>query len=215
MKYIYNKIIVGPYWKNILGRKKKLFQESGNSLDKFYNNINYLNSPHYSSINMGKQTQRNGFPINHNLRQRFEVKFVPVNDKNRSMILKKVSIRHLISKSPFSRDNPKYRLKKIVKNNKKKSFFTNYKPEIDKNLSFEKCKSIPDFNKCLSRKYLEKIERKKIIKSNQIYCPNYNSIKERIKMFVFYNKNKKKNDKYKEIKRNGFFNLSDNFKKKL
>lgn len=80
-------------------------------------------------------------------------------------------------------------------------------------LSFEKCKSIPDFNRCLSRRYLEKLNRKNFIESNEMYYPKYNSVKERVKMMVVYNKNKKKIDKFKGIKSNELFNLIENFEK--
>ena len=80
-------------------------------------------------------------------------------------------------------------------------------------LSIEKSKSIPDFNLCLTRKYLEKLERKKFIESNERYYPKYNSVKERVKMMVVYNKNKKKNGKFKGIKSNELFNLIENFEK--
>ena len=212
LEYIYNKLKIGPYWKKISGRKEKLFDESGNSLDKYYN-INNLNSTQYNYIDMEKQTQRDGIPINHNLRQRYEAKFSPINHKKENLKWKKTFNRPLISKSPFSRDNHDYRLKMILDHHKRKYFFTNYKPELDKMLSFEKCKSIPDFNKCISRKYLEKLARKKLIESNEMYYPKYNLVKERVKMMVVYNKNKDKKNKFKGIKSNELFNLIDNFEK--
>lgn len=127
LEYIYHKIKIGPHWKKLSARKKKLFEESGNSLDKYYN-INNFNSSNYSFIDLGKQTQRNGFPINHNLRQRYEAKFIPVKNKNEKSIWRKICKKPLISKSPFSRDNHDYRIKMILEHNKKKFFFTNYKP---------------------------------------------------------------------------------------
>ena len=213
LEYKYKKIKIGPYWKKISGRKEKLFRESGNSLDKYYNIINSFNSTHNSFIDMEKQTQRNGFPINHNLRQRFEAKYTPINKQKEKIKWKKICKKPLIPKSPFSRDDKNYRLKRIIDKNEKKFFFTNYKPELDKMLSFEKCKSIPDFNKCISRKYLEKLERKKLIDSNEMYYPKYSPIKERVKMMVIYNKYKKKNKTFKGIKSNDLFNLIDNFEK--
>jgi len=211
LEYIYNKIKIGPHWKKMTGRKNNLFKESGHSLDKYYNNSNNLNSTHYSFIDMAKQTQRNGFPINHNLRQKYETKYIPIDNKKDNIKWKKICKSPLISKSPFSSDNHDYRLKKILMRNKKKIFFTNYKPSLDKMLSFEKCKSIPDFNRCLTRKYIEKLERKKIIESNEMYYPKYNSVKERVKMMVVYNKNKTKNKKFEGIKSNEFFNLVNSF----
>ena len=215
LEYIYNKIKVGPNWKKLSGRKNKLFGKLEKSLDKYYNNAYNLVSTHCSFIDMAKQTQRNGFPINHNLRQRYETKFKPVDNKEQDIKWKKICKSPLISKSPFSRDNHEYKLKMILRCNKDKTFYTNYRANKDKFLSYEKCKSIPDFNRCLSREYLQKLERKKFIESNEMYYPKYNSVKERVKMMVVYNidKNKKNNYKFKGIDSNELFNVTDSFEK--
>ena len=209
--YLYNKIKIGPNWKKMTGRKNSLFKESGHSLDKYYNNSINLKFSNYSFIDMVKQTQRNGFPINHNLRQRYETKFIPIDNKKDYIKWTKICKRPLKSKSPFSRDSYDFKLKMILMRKKKTNFYTNYKPSLDKMLSIEKSKSIPDFNLCLTRKYLEKLERKKRIESNEMYYPKYNSVKERVKMMVVYNKNKKQNNKFEGIKSNEFFNLVNSF----
>ena len=210
-EYIYNKINIGPLWKRISERKKKLFDESGNELDKYYNNTNKINIKNFSFIDMAKQTQRNGFPINHNLRQRYESKFIPKYKKD--IIWKKIYKKPLISKSPFSRDDNDYRLKMILRHKLDKKYFSTYKPYMDKFISFEKCKSIPNFDRCLGREYLEKLARKKFIDFNDIYYPNYNSVNERVKMMVIYNKRKIKNieEKFKGIRANELFNLTNSF----
>ena len=210
-EYIYNKINIGPLWKRISERKKKLFDESGNELDKYYNNTNKINIKNFSFIDMAKQTQRNGFPINHNLRQRYESKFIPKYKKD--IIWRKICKKPLISKSPFSRDDNDYRLKMILRRKLNKKYFSTYKPYMDKFVSFEKCKSIPNFDRCLGREYLEKLARKKFIDFNDIYYPNYNSVNERVKMMVIYNKSKIKNieEKFKGIRANELFDLTNSF----
>ena len=215
MEYTYKKINICTNWNKMTGRKSKLFEDSKKTLDKYYNNtfnsfnINYNNSS--SFIDMTKQTQRNGFPINHNLRQRYETKYAPINKKKEYIKWKKICKKPLKCKSPFSTDAHDLKLKVILMRNKNIKFYTNYKPILDKNLSIEKCKSIPDFNRCLSRKYLEKLTKKKIIESNEMYFPKYNLVKERVKMMVKYNQNEKKKKEFNGVKSNEIFDIINSF----
>lgn len=214
MKYIYNKINVGPMWKKISGRNNKIFEDTGQTLDKIYENIN-SNSAHSSFVDMEKQTQRNGFPINHDLRQRFESKFMPIDSRDEDIKWKKISKRPLKSISPFSRDKFEYKLEMSLRYHRNPLFYTKYRKNKDKFLTPEKCKSIPDFNRCIGRDYLQKLERKKNVDSNEMYYPNYNSVEERVKMMVVYNKNKhkKKENKFVGINSSELFNMADSFEK--
>lgn len=216
MEYLYNKINVGPKWEKILGRTNSLIKESEKTLDNYYTKeLNKLNINHNSFIDMSKQTQRKGFPINNNLRQRYETKYVPLEEKKENMINKKLHKKPLISKSPFSRDKFDYKIKKILGLDKK--LYTSYNLFKDKNISFEKVKSVPDFSKCLSREYLKKLDNNCLIESNDLLNPKYDSIEERIKMMVIYSRNKKENikinKKFKGIESNDLFNATEAFEK--
>ena len=81
MSYIYQKLSIGPPWSKLSGRQKNLFDQ-----ENYITNLSY--NENYSSIkdvkgfiDMAKQTQRNGFPKNGDIRQRCEKKFVPLNYK--------------------------------------------------------------------------------------------------------------------------------------
>ena len=207
---IYNRVKIGPIWKKISGRKF-LVKQSANSNERYYDNVDTSN--HGSFIDLGKQTQRNGFPINHNLRNRYESKYIPVDNKDLDIKWKKINKRPLKSKSPFSRDQYNYKILMVLNHNKDKKFYTNYKPSQDKFLSNRKGKYIPDFNRCLSREYLEKLERKKLIEPIELIFPRYNSVKERSKNMVDYDIKSHKNINYifKGVDSNELFNLTKSF----
>ena len=161
---------------------------------------------------MEKQTQRSGFPINHNLRNRYESKYTPVDNKNSDIKWRKICKRPLKSKSPFSRDKKDYKLK-LVNYNKEKKFYTNYKRSKDKFLSNRKCKYIPDFNRCLGREYLDKLEKKKMNEHVELIFPQYNLVKERSKMMVSYDSKSNKNNNFifKGVESNELFNMSKSY----
>ena len=76
LEYIYNKSSSGPEWKIISGRKEKLFENSGNLLDIFYN---YKTTTFYetkkSFINMSKQTNRKDLINDKKLKNKNQSKF--------------------------------------------------------------------------------------------------------------------------------------------
>jgi hypothetical protein len=146
------------------------------------------------------------------LRQRNEEKFVPDKKKhNKNKKDKKVK-KPLIAKSPFSRDKLENKIKKLM--GIKEDYYIGYKPSMDKDLSHEKGKSVPDFGRCISRDYLYKLNKKLFIESNDDLNPNYNSVKERSHEIVIHND---KNNSAKTSKRirgidsSELFNLTQNF----
>ncbi len=213
---IFNRIIIGPKWKNICGRNKELFKEVGHCVDKFYTSVtDNISAKHNSLVEMNKQTQRKGFPLSTDLRQRNETKFIPLSadkkNQNKNKKNKKAK-KPLVSKSPFSRDKLENRIKKLM--GIKEDYYIGYKPHMDKDLSHEKGKSVPDFDRCISRDYLYKLDKKLFIESNDDLNPNYNSVKERVHDIVIHNdKNNsaKENKRTRGIKSSEFFNLTQNF----
>jgi len=213
---IFNRIIVGPKWKKLSGRNKELFKEVGNSLDKFYTSAtDNINTTHNSYVEMDKQTQRKGFPITSNLRERNETKYIPlltdIKDQNKNKKEKRVK-KPLISKSPFTRDTLEYKMNKLM--GIKVDNYIGYKPSMDQDLSHEKGKSVPDFGRCISRDYLYKLDKKLFIESNDDLNPNYNSVKERVHEINLHsgkNNSAKASKRIKGIKSSELFNLTQNF----
>ena len=213
---IFNRIIIGPKWNKLSGRNQQLFKEVGQSVDKFYSSVtDNINATQNSLVEMDKQTQRKGFPMSSDLRQRNEEKFVPLSaDKkkqNKNKKDKRVK-KPLISRSPFTRDTLEYKVKKMI--GMKVDCYIGYKPHMDKNLSYEKGKSVPNFSRCISRDYLHKLDKKLFIESNDDLNPNYNSVKERTHDIVIHSDNNnsaKVNKRIKGINSNELFNLSQNF----
>ena len=169
--YIYKKIISGPRWKNLAGRKhNKLFNIPP------YTNIS-INETNYTLfaegkgfISMEKQTQRNGFPISNNLREKYEKKFEPLNQKLN--IKENKNILNKTNNISFSIKDNKNLFKTRLRNIKK----------------INKYKSVPDFNRYLSREKMNKILKYEKSNPCDILYPNYNTIEERAKMMVVYNK---------------------------
>ena len=213
---IFNRIIIGPKWKKLSGRNKQLFKEVGHSVDRFYITVtDNINSTPNSFVEMNKQTQRKGFPLSSNLRQRNERKFIPLSadKKNQNKNKKgKKAKKPLISKSPFSRDKLEYKIKKLM--GIKEDYYIGYKPYMDKDLSHEKGKSVPDFSRCISRDYLYKLDKKLFIESNDDLNPNYNSVKERAHEIIIHNDKNNSSEgreRIKGIKSSELLNLTQNF----
>ena len=221
LEYIYNKLFTGPDWKVISGRKNKLFEESGHSLDKFYDSqLNTFHETRNCFITMSKQTRRNSNLFSNDLRSRHESKFIPVNSTKNSLYknLKKI----IISRSPLSRDNPDIINKKKVSIKSIKNY-SNFKIYYPITPSVKKINSVPDFKRYIGRYNEHKHPNKKIKASNEgIYYPKYNIIQEKPKMMVFYklqkNQENEKNkihnlNKFKGLATSDIFNVSDAFDK--
>ena len=188
---------------------------------------------------MSKQTQRNGFPKNGDIRQRCEKKFIPLNYK---LVNKKKDHLHNFYKtatiqrnknSPFKDNNiisyDKKNNKDIIlspfsennttrKRNKYKTM------NIDKlnnksnkyGLTY-RSQSVPDFNSYLSREQLDKLFKKKDRITNGVLFPNYKSIEGGVKMMVIYSKESKKLKKqkkeFKGISSDEVYNANETFEK--
>jgi len=224
LEYIYNKSSSGPEWKIISGRKEKLFENSGNLLDIFYN---YKTTTFYetkkSFINMSKQTNRKDLINDKKLKNKNQSKF-SLNRRS----LKSISDK----KSNFSSTVPisskflnSFSLNVTKKKLSLKSRRLSVINKINKPITplSKTCKSVPDFKRTLGR-FAESKHNNKLKASNEgIYYPNYDSIKERSKSMVLYpqcnkkekeKKNKNYNDcKFKGIVSNDLFNASDAFDK--
>lgn len=218
--YIYNKSFSGPDFKLASGRKDKLFEDSRNYMDKFYNSeFNIFYEIRNSFINMAKQTRRKSNVFSNDIRDRNESKFIPI-DISRTSLYKQIR-KNIIPKSPFSQDNLGLIKKKLSLKNIKN--FSNFKLNKSITPSVIKCKSIPDFKRSLGRYHKNKHNVQKIAASNEgIYNPKYEAVLERPKILVFYeNQNKKEHDKEKHFNYNQFkglatsdiFNVTDAFEK--
>ena len=217
LNYIYQKISIGPPWSKLSGRGPHLFNE-----ENYINNFSYNDSNNSlpdkikGFIDMSKQTQRNGFPINGDIRQRCEKKFIPLNYK---VINNKKD--YLFYKTSTS--NPSFKMSSILYNNKSNNIPEIKLPFSESNTSRNKIKyhsinekstsdklkyinrscSVPDFNSYLSRDKLNKLFKKKDRITNEVLFPNYKSIEANVKMMVVYSKESnslKKNIKKKEFK---------------
>ena len=169
---IYKRIITGPKWNELSGRKQKEIIDCRPASDLSRSKTNnLLFSEGKGVLPMSKQTQRDGFPISNNLRIRYEKKFIPSNS---SFSMKTKTKRNNVNHSCHNLKNSKT----IYKS----------KLELENINSLNKCKSIPDFNRYLSRSQVDKILRNNKPDPVNILYPNYNTIEERVKMMVLYNR---------------------------
>ena len=217
MSYIYQKINIGPSWSKLSGRGKTLFQQ-----ENYITNLSFNET--YSSINdikgfidMAKQTQRNGFPKNGDIRQRCEKKFEPLNKSNN---IKKAELPQFYktatiqkgSLSPFSENRTtRYMHKNNIFNVKEDPL--SYRKGLT-----HRSQSVPDFNSYLSREKLNKLFKKQDRIANGVLFPNYKSIEERVKMMVVYAKkayNKLNNNKkeFKGISSDEVYNANEAYEK--
>ena len=200
----------GIDWKNLTGREEKKNMNYKKDINTdIINNINKkLNTNCF--IDMSKQTERKGFPLNNNLRQRFEKKYIPLNAKSEKKKWLNFCRKPLIPISPFSsntyeifgyrrtispnfnKHNKKLKLKKVLLSSK--NYWPSNKKQIFRNLSNYQQKPICILN------------------------PNYKSIEERIKTMVSYNNQKpiiKKNkiNKFKGINLGDLYDASKSYEK--
>lgn len=230
LSYIYQKISIGPPWSKLSGRKKYLFDEENYTNNLSYNETNSL-SKIKGFIDMSKQTQRNGFPINGDIRQRCEKKFVPLHYKiinNKKSELSKF-YKTSTSSSPFKLSTIPHDKKNIhgiktpfSENNtlrKNIKFFNNHQnSRNDKVKIVSRSQSVPDFNSYLSREQLDNLFKKQDRITNGVLFPNYKSIEEKVKMMVVYSKetyNKNKNNKkeFKGMSSDEIYNANEAFEK--
>ena len=236
MDYIYQKLSIGPPWSKLSGRRKNLFEQ-----ENYITNLSY--NENYSSLNnikgfidMAKQTQRNGFPLNGDIRQRCEKKFVPVNFKK--IVNSKFYKTATVQKNAFSpfkfanilndkKDNEDliqpFSENRTSRNRHKHAtlFKIKEEPEIDKFKLIRRNQSVPDFNSYLSREKLNKLDnllKKNDRITNEVLFPNYKTIEERVKMMVIYSKNtynKLKNNKkeFKGMSSDEVYNANETFEK--
>lgn len=238
MSYIYQKMSIGPPWSKLSGRRKNLFDQENYITHLSYNNA-YLTKENIKGfIDMSKQTQRNGFPKNGDIRQRCEKKFEPLNKNNnnkKSDVQKfyKTAVVEKGALSPFKfgtisydKNNQEINLKIPLSENKTSRYkhkfkvFNNEEIQNHNNKKILTYRSIsaPDFNSYMSREQLNKLFKKKDRITNGVLFPNYKSIEERVKMMVIYSKetyNKLKNNKkeFKGISSDEVYNANETFEK--
>ena len=196
--YISKRIITGPKWKKLTGRNQKIKRDN-HSCENFMRN--YAQDSFFKEgkgfIIMSKQTQRNGFPISNNLRERYEKKFTPLNNKLNSRKVKK----HISFNIKENKNNDTNLFKKRIKLNLK---------NIRK---LKEYKSVPDFNRYLSREQRNK-KIKNIYNGDNLLYPNYNYIEEKVKMMVLYNNKKNyipNKNEFEGIHQNEFYDTNKIF----
>ena len=236
MSYIYQKMNIGPPWSKLSGRGKNLFDQ-----ENYVTNLSY--NDEYSSINnikgfidMAKQTQRNGFPKNGDIRQRCEKKFEPLkkSNNNKKELFSKFYKTATIQKDslspfklcsiPYDKKSDREKYKPLSENKTTRYMYKNKTINVNEDIKNNKkgytyrSQSVPDFNSYLSRDQLDKLFKKQDRITNGVLFPNYNSIEERVKMMVIYSKetyNKLKNNKkeFKGISSDEVYNANETFEK--
>lgn len=228
MDYIYQKLSLGPPWSKLSGRGKKLFQEENYITHLSYNVPSSSLKNIKGFIDMKKQTQRNGFPKNGDIRQRCEKKFVPLNYriKNEKSRVQSDELGKFYKTAIMEKTyGPPFNFT-IIPYNKKNYFKSLYNEDRntlnDKNRNNSKrslntCKSVPDFKSYLSREKLNNLFKKKGKITNGVLSPNYKSIEGRVKMMVIYSKNHQKiknNPKeFKGMSSDEIYNVNETFEK--
>lgn len=75
MDIIWRKTITGPKWKTIKGRNNEVIIDNKQFYATYEDDFEHC--PKKGFIDMNKQTMRSGFPVEHDLRIRYEKKFTP------------------------------------------------------------------------------------------------------------------------------------------
>ena len=198
LEYIYSKSLSGPEWKIILGRKKNIFENHSHCLDKFYNvDSSILKGTKKIFINMKKQMERN-LVDSYETKNKNEYDSKIISNENSKVLTPYKSFEHI----PYIKSGPIPQ----IKTDKNKSEF-----KINKSISpfVKKCRTIIDFKKSLGRYPKEKNLNKELANSYQgIYYPNYDSVKERIKMMVLYGNKNNGQEKIKNFNENKFKGLN-------
>ena len=197
MNYIWAKTNSGPEWKTICGRSNHI---SFDDRDFYitHEDISKTNKKVY--IHMHKQTMRNGFPIDSNVRVRYEKQFKPNSpDQQQQHLSQRYSQSTLNEYKPLSISDNKTLKSTLSHKNISPSTLSLISPRYNSNIH-----SVPDFNKTLSRDKLTKLEQRNVL-DVPYHSPNVNIIKDRPIMMVMYNKKRfrhnknNKNDKMKRL----------------
>ena len=204
MDIIWKKIVTGPKWKTLVGRNMEIPVDN----KEFYFHYNDEANMKTGFIDMNKQTMRNGFPVEHDLRIRYEKKFTPFMTANNttSIIKKYKSSSQSSSRKEDSNDynsrltfHPgkslllrQHNIKRSYKSNSSLSSLRAGKRSKKGKLKYSNSAvnlDAPDFKKTLSREDVDKI--KSIQKINlPLYNPNSNPIMSRTVMMVSYDTGK-------------------------
>ena len=230
------KIKLGLKWKNITGRKEqKIMYDKKDIFTDISENKNSKlekkTNENKCFIDMSKQTQRNGFPKNNNLRERCEKKFVPLNSKLVKENWIKFCKKPLVAVSPFSNDTYElFGYRRVSSSDLKKNKRILKKVLTPQTSTKNNIVNINLYRKKNKFPYLVKYhstigfnKSTKIKNKNTpplcILYPNYNSIEERIKMMVVYNSNQKqinknyKQNEFKGINLNDLYDASKSYEK--
>jgi hypothetical protein len=193
MNYIWAKTNSGPEWKTICGRSNHI---SFDDRDFYitHQDISKTNKKVY--IHMHKQTMRNGFPIDNNVRVRYEKQFTPHSPNEHHL-----SHRNTLNVSnPLISPNKTFKSNLSHKNISPSTTLSLISPRYNCNIH-----SVPDFNKTISRDKLTKLEQRNAL-DVPYHSPNVNIVKDRSIMMVMYNKKRfrhhninNKNNKYKRL----------------
>ena len=238
MDYVYQKISIGPPWSKLSGRRKYLFDEENYITHLSYNQFSSSLENIKGFIDMSKQTQRNGFPLNGDLRQRYEKKFIPLkyqikkgkndNDNNELPNFYKTATIERNSRShnkfnfiPYDKKCNHDESKCPHSENRLRNYIKNFKIDYrNKNHNIKTINtnlSAPDFKSYLSREKLNNLFKKKDRITNGVLSPNYKSIESGIKMLALYRKayKKLKNNKkeFKGISSDEVYNANETFEK--
>jgi len=239
MNNIYQKVSIGPPWSKLSGRRKYLFDEENYITHLSYNQFSSSLDNIKGFIEMSKQTQRNGFPLNGDIRQRYEKKFIPlkyqikngknVNNNNELPNFYKTATaegnRMIPSNFNFIPYDKKYNHdeKRCPYSENRHRNYSQYSKINYRNKKINNIKTIktnlsaPDFNRYLSREQLNKLFKKKDRITNGVLSPNYKSIESGVKMMVIYSKayKKLKNNKkeFKGMSSDEIYNANETFDK--
>lgn len=238
--YVYQKISIGPPWSKLSSRRKYLFDEENYITHLSYNQFSSSIDNLKGFIDMSKQTQRNGFPLNGDLRQRYEKKFIPLKyqikkgksdndiDNNELPNFYKTATIERNSRSPINfsfipydkkcnHDESKCPHSENRLRNFSKYFKINYRNKNNNIKSIKTNISAPDFKRYLSREHLNRLFKKKDRIVNGVLSPNYKSIESGIKMMVLYRNSYKKlkNSKkeFKGMSSDEVYNANETFEK--
>lgn len=101
MDIIWRKTVTGPKWKTLQGRNDEIIPDTKQLYATYEDDFEHC--PKKGFIDMNKQTMRSGFPVEHDLRIRYEKKFTP--NKPSGKLIKKTTYKYSSQSSLSRREN--------------------------------------------------------------------------------------------------------------
>jgi hypothetical protein len=176
---IYKKIVTGPKWDEMTGRVRNIFMDNRVNANLTSREIKENTSERKRFSRLIKTPKKPNLYLINSIKK--------ISDKRILNLKQKIMSNKNLKNFTFDKNASNVSTIKVDKNASKFSKMpVVVKPK--KITSLTKCRSVPDFNRCIGREEIDKIMDHYKLKQNDTLYPNYNSIEERVKMIMVYNR---------------------------